>query len=384
MDFELTGEQRVLKDVARRLVQKEIEPILASHPQDRPLPKQACRRILELVEPLGVLGARLPVEAGGSGLGHLGYGLVMEELPPVVGIMVLSQETTAFRIHLGGDRALTERYLPKLLAADLIAGSGTSEPNVGSDPRGVETRARKDGSDYVLDGRKIWVSNGSVCDLLMTVVSLGTDERGANVLGRFLVEKAASPFEAREVEVIGLQQGHLAEVVFDGTRVPAANQLGEAGDAHGVLTTTWLTARPMLGLMATHLSQRALDKSTTYAQQRRQFGRPIGSFQLVQQMITEMATLTETGRLLCYKALDLLDRGKRPHKESSMAKYWATEGAVRVTSLGIQVHGSYGLTKEFGLEKLYRDARMLPLPDGTTQIQQLICGRDILGIRAFA
>ncbi len=384
MDFSLSNEQRLLKDTARRLVQKEIEPILASYPGDRPLPKDACHRILKLVEPLGVLGARLPESAGGSGLGHLNYGLVMEELPPVVGIMVLSQETTSYRIFLGGDKALTDRYLPRLLAADLIAGSGTSEPNVGSDPRGVETRARKDGDAYVVNGRKIWVSNGSVCDLLMTVASLGTDEKGQNLIARFLVEKSASPFEAREVEVIGLQQGHLAEVVFEDCRVPAGHLLGEPGDAHGVLTTTWLTARPMLGLMATHCSQRALDASVKYAQQRKQFGKPIGAFQLVQQMIVEMATLTDTGRLLCYRALDLLDKGARPHRESSMAKWWATEAAVRVTYLGIQVHGSYGLTKEYGLEKLYRDARMFPLPDGTTQIQQLICGRDILGIRAFA
>jgi alkylation response protein AidB-like acyl-CoA dehydrogenase len=384
VDFELDDTQRLLKRAAREVAERAVAPVLAAHPPDRPVPREAVLRILQAVQPLGVLGARIPVEAGGTGLGHLAYGLVMEELPPVAALMVLAQETTATRIHLGGSPALQARYLPALLAGRMVAGSGTSEPNVGSDPRGVETRAVPEGDHHVLRGRKLWVSNGSVCDLLMAVVSLGTDERGENVLGRFLVEKAVSPFEAREVEMIGLQQGHLAEVVFDGTRVPAANQLGETGDAHGVLTTTWLTARPLLGLMATHLSQRALDASVRYARERKQFGRPIGGFQLVQQMIVEMATLTETGRLLCYRALDLLDRGRRPHRESSMAKYWATEAAVRVTHLGIQVHGSYGLTKEFGMERLYRDARMFPLPDGTTQIQQLICGRDILGIRAFA
>jgi alkylation response protein AidB-like acyl-CoA dehydrogenase len=384
MDFELDETQRLIKNAARGLVAREIEPLLAEHPPDQPLPKETVLRILRSVHPLGVLGARIPVEAGGSGLGHLSYGLVMEELPPVAALIVLAQETTATRVHLGGSPELKARFLPPLLAGARVAGSATSEPNVGSDPRGVETRAVRDGDGYVLRGRKIWVSNGSVCDVLMTVVSLGPDAGGQNQMARFLVEKVASPFEAREIEMLGLQQGHLAEVVFEGTRVPAANQLGETGDAHGILTTTWLTARPLLGLMATHLSQRALDASVRYARERKQFGRPIGSFQLVQQMIVEMATLTETGRLLCYRALDLLDKGRRPHRESSMAKYWATEAAVRVTHLGIQVHGSYGLTKEFGMEKLYRDARMFPLPDGTTQIQQLICGRDILGIRAFA
>lgn len=226
-----------------------------------------------------------------------------------------------------------------------------------------------DGDRYVLNGTKLWTSNGQIVDVVLVIASLGRDAAGRNLITGILVDRAESPFQSREVPTVGLQQGHLAELHFRDCRVPLENLLGEPGHAHAALTFTWLASRATVGLVAVHLAQRALDASVAYARERVQFGKPIGSFQLVQAMLAEMA---------------LLDRGVWCHRESSMAKAYATEAAVRVTNLAIQLHGAYGLTREFPLERWARDARMLTIPDGTTQIHQLIIGRELLGLRAFS
>ncbi len=311
-------------------------------------------------------------------------GMFCETLPPTVTMSMLGHEATVKRIHMLGTAEQKARFLPDLIAGRRIAGMAASEPNVGSDPRGIETTARLDGDHYMLNGTKLWISNGSILDIAIIVATLGRDREGRNLITSFLVNRDESPFESREVPMTGLQQGHLAELHLHDCRVPKANILGEAGHAHAALTFTWLGNRANVGLVAVHLARQALEASVAYAKIRRQFGKPIGAFQLVQQMLSEMATLTNASRLLCYRALALLDRGLWCHLESSMAKAYATEGALRVTQLAMQLHGSYGLTKEFPLERWARDARMLTMPDGTTQIHQLIVGRELLGVRAFS
>lgn len=384
MDFELTDTERMLAEAARRVAAREIEPALAAHPPDRPLPKATVLQLYKSVAPLGYLGARIPEADGGSGLTYVMLGILNEALPPVLALSLLGHESTVKRIEMGGTAEQKARFLPDLLAGRKIAATATSEPNVGSDPRGIETTAAPDGDWFVLNGEKLWTTNGSILDTAIIVASLGKDGAGRSLLTRFVVDREESPFESREVPTMGLQQGHLAELVFRDCRVPRANLIGEPGDAHASLTFAWLANRANTGLMGVHLAQRALDASVAYARERVQFGRPIGGFQLVQEMLAEMATLTDASRLLCYRALGLLDRGVWCHRESSMAKAYATESAVRVTNLAIQIHGAYGLTKEFPLERWARDARMLTVPDGTTQIQQLIIGRELTGLRAFS
>jgi alkylation response protein AidB-like acyl-CoA dehydrogenase len=311
-------------------------------------------------------------------------GLINECLPPVLGFSLLGQESTIKRIHMSGTDQQKDRFLPDLLAGKRLAGTAASEPNVGSDPRGIETTAVPDGDHYVLNGTKLWITNGPILDTALVVASLGRDASGKNLITRFIVDREESPFESKEIPTVGLQQGPLGELTFRDCRVPKANMLGEPGDAHHSLTFTWLANRPNIGLFGVHLMQKALDASIVYARQRAQFGQPIARFQLVQEMLAEMSTLIDASRLLCYRALALLDRGVWCHRESSIAKAFATEAAVRVTNLAIQLHGSYGLTKEAPLEGWARDARMLTLPDGTTQIHQLIIGRELVGLRAFA
>ena len=384
MDFELSETERLLAETARRVVARDVAPVLAAHPPDRALPKPVMLDLYRAIAGLGYPGARIPEAEGGSGLTHVMLGLLDESLPPVLGFSLLGHESTTKRIQMSGTPEQKARFLPDLVAGKRLAGTAASEPNVGSDPRGIETTAVPDGDDYVLNGTKLWITNGPILDTTLVVASLGHDASGRNLITRFIVDREESPFESRAIPTVGLQQGPLGELHFRDCRVPKANMLGEPGDAHRSLTFTWLANRPGIGLFGVHLGQKALDASIAYAKQRAQFGGPIARFQLVQEMLAEMSTLIDASRLLCYRALALLDRGVWCHRESSMAKAYATEAAVRVTNLAIQIHGSYGLTKEAPLEGWARDARMLTLPDGTTQIHQLIIGRELVGLRAFA
>jgi alkylation response protein AidB-like acyl-CoA dehydrogenase len=229
MDFEFSQTERMLAEAARRVVTKEIEPVLAAHPPDRPLPKAAMLSLYRSATDLGYPGARIAESEGGSGLTYVMLGILNEVLPPVLALSLLGHESTIKRIEMGGTAEQKSRFLPDLLAGRKIAGTAASEPNVGSDPRGIETTAALDGDHYVLNGTKLWASNGSILDTAIVVASLGKDRAGRNLITRFIVDREESPFESREVPTIGLQQGHLGELVFGNCRVPKANLLGEPG-----------------------------------------------------------------------------------------------------------------------------------------------------------
>jgi alkylation response protein AidB-like acyl-CoA dehydrogenase len=383
MDFQLNGEQRMIQESVRRMVSRDIMPILNAHDADAPLPKQAMRQILQLCSSQGLTSARVPESAGGAGLSTLVYGLMMEQLPPVVTLAVLGQEVTITRIYFESTDEQRERLLPDLMAARKITCTGTTEPDVGSDPRSVKTRADADGDHYILNGRKMWITNASICDLINVTSSVGKDEHGLSRMMRIIVDREASPFEAREIPTLGLRQGHLGEVVFENCRVPKANQLGEIGDAARILTLTWLANRPVLGLCAVHMADAALTAALKYAGERVQFGRTIGSTQLVQEMIADIATAVTTSRLLCYYALSCIDNGDRANQISAMAKRYAIATCTRAVSLAMEVHGAMGISRELGLERHYRDIRMLPIPDGTNQILTLIEGRELTGTQAY-
>jgi alkylation response protein AidB-like acyl-CoA dehydrogenase len=384
MDFEFDDDERLLAETARRIVARDVDPILTKHPHDQALPKSVMLDLYRAIGDLGYPGARIPEDDGGSGLTHVMLGILNETLPPVLAFSLLGHESTTKRLHMGGTPAQKKRFLPDLLAGRKLAGTAASEPNVGSDPRGIETTARLDGDHYVLNGTKLWISNGPILDYTMVVASLGRDAQGRNLITRFMVDREESPFEQKEIPTVGLMQGPLGELHFRDCRVPREHQIGEPGDAHHALTFTWLANRPNIGLFGVHLMQKALDASIAHAKQRSQFGSPIAKFQLVQEMLAEMSASIDASRLLCYRALSLLDKGVWCHRESSVAKMVATEAAVRVTNLAMQLHGASGLTKEFPLESWARDARMLTIPDGTTQIHQLIIGRELTGLRSFA
>lgn len=383
MDFKLSEEERMIRELARGIAAREIVPLMEAHDHERPLPKEAMLKIYAALLPLGLNNRMLAEDEGGSGLSYLGYGLIFEELPTEVAFSVMAHERTIARLLQWGNPEQQKRFLPGLVDGTKIASFGVSEPNAGSDPRSVETRAEMEGGTVLINGTKLWITNASISDLMVAVVSLGRGEGERNTTARVVIEREVSPFSAVEVPAIGLKQGHLCEVQFEDCRVPAKNLLGESGDTNKALGLIWLGNRPLVGLMAVGMAQKALDASIAYVGQRKQFGRKIGEFQLVQQMLSEMAVHVDASRLLCYRALVNLDEGVLSAKEASMAKWFATENCLAALKLAIQVHGAIGLTLAAGIERLYRNAIMLTFPDGTSQIQQLIIGRELTGISAI-
>ena len=383
MDFDLSEDQRLLVDSARKMAATEIVPVLAANDPTRPLAKKEMLRIFAVFSREGLTAPRLPIESGGSGMTMLDYGLVFEQLPPTLAISLMAHEVTTTRIHAESTDEQRRRFLPDLIAGKKICCTGSTEPDTGSDSRGIKTRVVDDGSRLVINGRKMWITNASVSDIVVATCTdpSGGDERSA--MRRVAVDRATSPYETREIPTIGLQQGHLAEILFDDCRVPRENALGQKGDAARVLTVTWNVNRPLMGLCGVHLAQQALDAAISYAGTRKQFGRMIGATQLIQERIAEMATAVETSRLLCYKALAGIDRGVRVNGLSAMAKRYATNACLRAISLGMEVHGAMGISQELGIEQLFRDARMLLVPDGTNEILALMIGRELTGFDAF-
>lgn len=383
MDFQLDFEQSTIQESTRRMVERDIQPILDAHDPDTPLPKAAMHRIFSKCAELGLTAARIPESEGGAGMSALTMGLMYEQLPPAIGLALIAHEGTGARIYVASTPEQRERILGGIISGEKIACTGVSEPGVGSDPRSITTRAVEDGDSWVVNGRKTWITNASVCDLMNVTCAVGRDDKGLSQLTRIVVDREQSPFATNEIPMLGLRQGHNCEVLFEDCRVPKANALGEAGDAAKVLTLTWLANRPIFGLFAVHLAQKALDAAALYAKDRSQFGRTIGSFQLVQELLAEISESVITSRLLCYYALSCIDRGDRANQVSAMAKRRAIESCQRAISLAMEVHGAMGLTRAMGVEQLYRDVRMLTVPDGTRQILTLIEGRELTGIAAY-
>jgi alkylation response protein AidB-like acyl-CoA dehydrogenase len=382
MQFALSEEQNMMRESAIQMVERDIQPILDKNPPDMPLPKAEMLRIYAVLARQGLMAPRLPESAGGSGMGMLSYGLMFEQLPAMVAISLLAHECTIARMYAESRPDQRERLLPDLFAGRKICCTGTTEPDIGSDPRGVKTRVRTEGDALVINGSKAWITNASICDI-MNVTCGEPQNDGPIRLRRIAVERDKSSFKTHETETLGLRQGHLAEVVFEDCRVPTANALGAAGDAARVLTLTWNGNRPLVGLAATQLAQKAFDAAVAYSGVRKQFGKAIGGFQLIQKNLADIQTAITTSRLLCYHALDAIDRGDRANGTSAMAKRYATTACQEAISLAIQVHGAMGISREAKLETLYRDARMLPIPDATNEILALIQGREITGMDAF-
>lgn len=384
MHFQLTEDQRAIVDATRRLAINGIEPVLRSHRHDLPLPKATMLELYAQLASIGITAPRLPSEAGGAGLSMLDYGLISEQLPPVLALSLLSHEGTINRIHAGSSPSLMERYLPELIAGRKICCTANTEAGSGSDSRAVRTRVEIEGDWAYITGRKMWITNASIADVINVSCVSGNGPDGRPAVSRVLVDTAESPIEVRETRITGLQQGHLSELVFERTRVPAANLLGGGGDAAKQLTVGWNGNRPLIGLMTLHFAQKAFDMARDYARDRQQFGRALAAMQLVQQDLADMETAIVSARLLCYYALSAIDEGLRPNGISAMAKRYATQAAERAINLSMHIHGAMGISDELGLERMWRDVRAFQVPDGTNGILALIQAREITGIGAFA
>jgi alkylation response protein AidB-like acyl-CoA dehydrogenase len=384
MNFDLSEEQTMLKESARKLMQREIIPFLASFPEDQPLPPESIKALLRKLIPLGYLGNTIPVEYGGAGLDFLTYGLMMEEIEPWLFGLVMITGGTARSVYLLGNDSQKRTFIPPIVAAEKIGCSAITEPNVGSNTAAIQTRAFLDGDDYVLNGTKTWITNGPYADIAF-VLATTDPSQGRKALCRFIVDKQISPFKAKPIATLeeNFQIPSVGELSFDDCRVPKGNILGTAGEALKATLIGFQAARCLVAIGSINFARRAIEAAVRYAKERVQFGKPIGKFQLIQSMLAEMIAETDAARLLAYRALSLVDKKVRCARETSIAKFYATEAAVKVTSMAIQIHGAYGLSKEYPVERLFRGARMMTIPDGTTQIQKLIVAREILGMQAF-
>lgn len=387
MILELNEEQKILKKNVRDFLEREIAPIATEYDRKYlPLPRKVAVDLLKKLLPFGYIGAVLPQEYGGQNLDLISYGILVEELSRVYAslglVAAMQQEALLPILTKEGSAEQKKRFIPQVLSLDKITCFCLTEPDVGSGARDIKTAAVADGDYYILNGTKSWITNGEIADI--AVVFAVTDKsKGARGISCFIVDKAESPFTTRELPKLGLRSCPTSELTFEDCRVHQRNIIGQPGEAYRIALADLMEIRISVGMTAVGLAQAAIDAAIKYARERKQFGRPIGSFQLIQEMIADMAIMTEAARFFCYQAYYLLNKGEACTREASMAKGFSTEMAVEVTSKAIQIHGAYGISEEYPVERYFRDARTLTFPDGATQIQKLIIGREMLGISAF-
>lgn len=385
MNFMPTEEQRMAVEGFRRFLEAKIRPIADAH-KDIYIEKEKMREILEMMLPYG-MGGNGPIaeEFGGEGMDWLTFGMLYEQLARVsadIAITLLIQQMVAYTFEKCTNEKMRAEYLPRVLRAEIIGCSGISEPDVGSNVAEVKCRARAEGSDLIINGEKTWISNGHYSDFCCLIVR--TSDEGAKGISMVLVDRKLHGYESRNIEKLGLNSTSTAQLFFDNVRVPATNLMIQPGAGLKNTVVLFEKARPLVAMTSVGIAQAALEVAVAYAKERKQHGKVIAGHQLIQGMLAEMATELDAARLLVYRAFDMIQKGQRSETQSAMAKWYATEIAVSVASRAVQIHGGNGITREFGVERLFRAARMMTIPDGTTEIQKLIIGRALTGVNAFA
>lgn len=382
MDFDLTDEQRMLRATARDFCDKEIAPFA----RDWDRTEEMDRGIVAKLGELGFLGAGLPERYGGDPIDHVSYCLLIEELgradSSVRGIVSVNVGLVAKTVLAWGTEAQKEAWLPNLCSGETLGCFGLTEPGHGSDAANLETAAVRDGDDWVISGNKLFITNGTWAGVALIMARSGGD--GPKGVTAFLVPTDSEGFTATKVMgKLGLRSQDTGELHLDGVRVPDSNRLGDEGAGFKVAMAALDKGRMSLAAGSVGIAQGCLDASLSYATQRSQFGRPIARFQLVQELIADMAVETEAARLLVHKVAAKADKGEEHTLESSCAKLYASEVAVRAANDAVQIHGGYGYVDEYPVGKYLRDARVATLYEGTSQIQKLLIGRALTGENAF-
>jgi acyl-CoA dehydrogenase len=378
MNFDLNDDQRLLQDLVRDFARSEIVPKITAYEDQRIFPREIIQKLAEL----GVLGMTVPAEFGGAQTDYLSFILALEELSrasaSVCVIVAVHGALFAKPILDYGTARQKEKYLPRAARGEILGGFAVTEPGAGSDAGSIKARAVRSGDEYILNGTKAWVTNGSAADALFVVAQTGLPS-GPPKPSAFIVEKGFPGFRVAKVEdKMGLHASATAEIVFEDCRVPAENLLGEEGRGLAIALQSLKGSRIGIAAQSLGLSQSALELAARYAKQREQFGRPIADFQAVQFMIADMAVQVEAARLLTYRAADNYGRGLPYAKEAAMAKLYASEAANRIVSLGVQIHGAYGYSKEYTIERLFREARVFSIYEGTSEIQRIIIAKKLL------
>jgi len=375
----LREEQELLRSNVRRWLEQHVTPLIDRHEADRSFPFE----LIPGLRQFGYLGGRLPESAGGFGLDFSTWGMLFEELGYCWGSLRTILNITNGTIYRIADQGTPEQraaYLEPVMAGRLKCCTGLSEPNVGSNLAGIETRCDDKGDHWLLNGRKLWITNGAFADFC--VVAARTFSSGCDgAISTFIVDR--THYEVRRLDMMVLRCTGTAELAFNDVKLPKSALLGEEGKAFSKVLSGLDAARVNIAMGAVGAAQAALDLSIEYAKTRRQFGRPIGSFQLVQKHIVDMTMKVEAARALSYNAARALDEGRNARTECSIAKLFATEAAFEVANIALQVHGGIGYSTEYPIERIFRDTRGGTIPEGTSEVQTLIIGREILGMSAI-
>ncbi|WP_344630426.1 acyl-CoA dehydrogenase family protein [Streptomyces glaucosporus] len=383
MDLELSEEQAAVRRLAKEFVDREIVP----HAAEWDRAESIDRAVVKALGDLGFLGLTIPEEYGGSGGDHLAYCLVTEELgrgdSAVRGVLSVSLGLVAKSIAAWGDEEQKRRWLPRLCSGEAIGCFGLTEPGTGSDAAALTTRARRDGGDWVIDGAKMFITNGTWADVVLLFARTGA-EPGHKGITAFLVPTDTPGLTRREIHgKLGLRGQATAELAFEGVRVPDGCRIGPEGKGFSVAMSALAKGRMSVAAGCVGIAQAALDAAVGYAREREQFGKPIAHHQLVQELISDIAVDVDAARLLTWRVADHIDRGLPFATESSVAKLYASEAAVRAANNALQVFGGYGYIDEYPVGKLLRDARVMTLYEGTSQIHKLLIGRSLTGVSAF-
>jgi alkylation response protein AidB-like acyl-CoA dehydrogenase len=377
--FGLTEEQRQLQSSVRAFAEGEIAPHVSEWDEKSEFPHEVVKKLGEM----GLLGVIFPEELGGAGMGYVEYVLAIEELSRVdgsVGIIVAAHNSLCTNhIMLGGNDAQRQRWIPKLASGQWLGAWGLTEPGSGSDAGGARTTAVKKGDSWVLNGSKTFITNGGYADCAV-VLAVTDKEKGTRGISAFVVEKGTKGFRpGRKENKLGLRASDTSELIFEDCEIPAENLIGKEGDGFKDAMRVLDGGRISIAALSLGMARGALDAALKYAQERRQFGKAISEFQAIQFKLADMATELDAAWLLTMRAAQMKDAGQKVTLESAMAKLYASEAACRICDEGVQIHGGYGFIKDYPAEKFYRDVRLCPIGEGTSEIQRMVIARELLG-----
>jgi hypothetical protein len=378
MDFRLNEEQLQLKKMVRDFAEREIRPHVMEWDEQACFPLQTIKELAGL----GLMGIIFPPEYGGGGMGYIEYATAVDELSRVdgsVGIIVAAHTSLCSNhIYLAGTEAQKRKYLTKLAAGEFIGAWGLTEPGAGSDASGVRTTAVRKGDSWVLNGSKIFCTNGHYADVVVVIAATDKTARSRG-LSAFVVEKGAKGFlPGKKENKLGLRASDTAELVFEDCVIPAENLLGKEGDGFRDAMRILDGGRISIAALGLGMAQGAFDCALAYSKERVQFGKAISEFQAIQWKLADMATDIDAARLLTLRAAFLKDEGKTVTRESAMAKLFSSEIAVRAANEAVQIHGGYGFVKDYPAEKFYRDVKLCTIGEGTSEIQRMVIARNLL------
>ena len=378
MDFELTEEQKMLKTMAQDFATKELEPIAAQIDEESRFPEENVKKMGEL----GLTGIGLPEEYGGSGGGATELCLVIEEMSRVCAatsaILMASTGLAGEPLYVYGNEDQKKRFVTPVATGEKLAAFALTEAGAGSDPAALETTATHHNNGYLLNGTKIFITNGAEAGIILVFATTDKSLRHKGITA-FVIEKDTPGFTVGKHEnKLGIRASSTVELVFEDCFVPEENRLGNEGDGFKIALSAIDASRVTVGAQALGIAQGAFDKALTYAKERQQFGQPIANFQAIQWMLADMATQIDAARLLTYRAAYLQDKGQPFVKEASMAKVFAAEASSFVTNKAIQIYGGYGYVKEYPLERYLRDAKITEIYEGTSEMQRMTIARQLI------